>query len=222
MVPSLHSVTRGDVIERVALRDVPAGLADDQHQLALIIELRRGARAHQRRVVADKGARRAHEHARIFRRVLAVLVFGVAVRVVDADADDLFRRRDRRLPGDRVERMVRLSAARLPRRVSSARRRRWLRAASDSPFRNARRDRRCRQSVTAPYFCAPSTVKVARRGGAIFYPSIRNRDIGDESGSRTAWPVNGEPCSNQERGAGAPHSVCRRGSFSDQRSGSWS
>ena len=40
------------------------------------------------------------------------------------------------------------------------------------------------------------------------------------SGSRTAWPVNGDPCSNQERGAGAPHSVCRRGSFSDQRNGS--
>src|SRR6185312_603090 len=43
-----------------------------------------------------------------------------------------------------------------------------------------------------------------------------------KAGSRTAWPVNGVPSSNQERGAGAPHSVCRRGSFSDQRSGSWS
>jgi len=34
----------------------------------------------------------------LFRRVLAVFIFGVAVRVVHADADDLFRRWDRRLP----------------------------------------------------------------------------------------------------------------------------
>ena len=49
-----------------------------------------------------------------------------------------------------------------------------------------------------------------------------HRDIGDEGRFAHRCPANGEPCSNQERGAGAPHSVCRRGSFSDQRSGSWS
>ena len=42
------------------------------------------------------------------------------------------------------------------------------------------------------------------------------------AGSRTVWPEKGEPSSNHERGAGAPHSVCRRGSRSDQRNGSWS
>src|SRR6202040_668895 len=36
-------------------------------------------------------------------------------------------------------------------------------------------------------------------------------------GSRGATPVNGEPCSNQEAGAGWPHRVCRCGSVSDQR-----
>src|SRR5262249_32649931 len=46
-----------DVVERLVFRDVPAGLADDDDQLALIVELLRGARTHQRRVVADKGAR---------------------------------------------------------------------------------------------------------------------------------------------------------------------
>ena len=97
---------RGDVVQRRAFRDVAAGLADNQNHFALVVELRRGARANQRRPMTDEGARRAHEHARIFRRVLAVLVFGVAVRIVDADADDLFRRGNRRLPGDGVEREV--------------------------------------------------------------------------------------------------------------------
>ncbi len=81
-------------------------LADHQHDLALIVELRGGARAHQRCVVADEGARRAHEHARIFRRVLAVLVLGIAVGIVDADADDLFRRGHRRQPDDVTERVI--------------------------------------------------------------------------------------------------------------------
>ena len=38
-------------------------------------------------------------------------------------------------------------------------------------------------------------------------------------GWRGAMPVNGEPCSNQEAGAGWPHRVCRCGSVSDQRIG---
>src|SRR5262245_18974689 len=40
--------------------------------------------------------------------------------------------------------------------------------------------------------------------------------------SRTGWLAKTEPSSNQERGAGCPHRVCRRGSRTDQRSGSWS
>ncbi len=98
------------MVQSRTFRNVPAGLADDQDQFALVIELRRGTRPDQRHPVADKGTWRAHEHAGIFRGVLAILVFGVAVRVIHADADDLFRRRDRRQPGDRIERMIRLMA----------------------------------------------------------------------------------------------------------------
>jgi hypothetical protein len=91
----------------MALRDVAPGLPDHEHQFTLVIELRRRARTHKRRVVPDQGTWRAHEHARVFRRVLAVFILGVTVRIVHADADDLFRRRDRRLPNDRIERMIR-------------------------------------------------------------------------------------------------------------------
>lgn len=41
-------------------------------------------------------------------------------------------------------------------------------------------------------------------------------------GLRSTDSRNAEPSSNHERGAGAPQSVCRRGSRSDQRIGSWS
>ena len=52
-----------DVIQCSAFRDMPPGFADDQNDFAFVVELRRGARAQQRRPVADEGARRAHEHA---------------------------------------------------------------------------------------------------------------------------------------------------------------
>ena len=51
---------------------------------------------------------------------------------------------------------------------------------------------------------------------------IRNCDVGDKLRLAHSLLGNGDPCSNHERGAGAPHSVCRRGSFSDQRIGAWS
>src|SRR5437870_5657961 len=46
--------------------------------------------------LAVVSARRAHEHGRILRRCGSVLVLGVAVAVVDADADDLLGIADRR------------------------------------------------------------------------------------------------------------------------------
>ena len=48
------------------------------------------------------------------------------------------------------------------------------------------------------------------------------QDVGDEAGFTDFLSSEGRAFSNHERGAGAPHSVCRRGSFRDQRSGSWS
>ena len=42
---------------------------------------------------------------------MTVFIFRIAVRVVDADADDFFRRRDWRLPSDCVARKIRLEAS---------------------------------------------------------------------------------------------------------------
>ncbi len=93
----------GNMIEGMFFGDMPAGLADHQHEFAFIIELLRRARPDQRRIVTDERARRAHEHAGKFRRVLAVFVFGIAVRIVHADADDLFRRGNGRAQNGVVE-----------------------------------------------------------------------------------------------------------------------
>src|ERR1700722_13296385 len=98
---------RCDVIERLALRDMPAGPADHEHQFAFIVELDGCLRPYQRCFVADKRTRRAEEHARIFWRVRAVFIFGVAIGVIDANADGFFRRRNRRPPCNGLERMIR-------------------------------------------------------------------------------------------------------------------
>src|ERR1700722_17429265 len=98
---------RRDVIERVALRDMPAGLADHEHQFAFIVQLGGCLRPYERCFVTDKRTRRAEEHARIFWRVRAVFIFGVAIGVIDTDADDFFRRRNRRPPCNGLERMIR-------------------------------------------------------------------------------------------------------------------
>src|SRR5437868_8686701 len=59
--------------------------------------------------MSDKRAWRPQEHARIFRRVLTVFIFGVAVGIIDADTDDLFWRRNGRQPANAVKRMIRRS-----------------------------------------------------------------------------------------------------------------
>src|SRR2546423_3883973 len=59
--------------------------------------------------MSDKRAWRPQEHARIFRRVLTVFIFGVAVGIIDADTDDLFWRRNGRQPGNALKRMIRRS-----------------------------------------------------------------------------------------------------------------
>ena len=79
------------MIRRVFGRDAPPALTDDQPDLALVVELLRFAGADERLAVPDHRVRHAQEDARIARGLGAVLVFLVAVGVVDTDADDLFR-----------------------------------------------------------------------------------------------------------------------------------
>ena len=80
-----------DVRGGVRRRDPPAGATDDDADLAFIVELLRLERLEQRAAVTDERVRHPHEDARVARQVAAVLVLGVAMRVVDADAKDLAR-----------------------------------------------------------------------------------------------------------------------------------
>src|SRR3954453_19387740 len=88
------------MVKRIPLGDASSTLADDDDDLALIVQLRRFRRPHQRRVVADEGAGEADEQRRVRRRGLAGLVLFVAVREVYPAANDLFRRRPRDLISD--------------------------------------------------------------------------------------------------------------------------
>ena len=72
IVPSLHRLGAA-ICGKGAPSAMAAALADDDDDLALVVELRRNLRAHQRRAVADEGAQETDEHGRIFRRSLPSL-----------------------------------------------------------------------------------------------------------------------------------------------------
>ena len=95
----------GDHGERAVLGHVLAVAADDDRDLAFVVELLGDFRPHQILPRSDQRIRRAIEHARIFRSVGDVIV-RPAVGVVDADAEDFFRRRERRQQLDFVKRHV--------------------------------------------------------------------------------------------------------------------
>ena len=80
----------GDMRQRIRLGNAPTALADDHGDLALIVQLRTFRRADQGCPMAGEAAGEPGEQGHVRGRVLAVLVLGVAVGKVDADADDLF------------------------------------------------------------------------------------------------------------------------------------
>ena len=84
----------GDVVEGVFGRDVTPAFADDQRQLAFIIEIVRYTGADHGAVVADQRVGEADEHARLLRQFAADLRRMGAV--IDAGAEDFFRARDHR------------------------------------------------------------------------------------------------------------------------------
>ena len=101
-----------DQAECLLLRDVAAFLADHQHDLALVVEFLRHFWTHDRLLVANQRGREAAKQVRIFRRLAAVLVLGAALGIVDADADDFFRREQRRQHLDIFDVVVRLPGRR--------------------------------------------------------------------------------------------------------------
>jgi hypothetical protein len=76
--------------------------ADHDGDLAFVVELLGNLRPHQLLARADHGVRRAIEHARIF-RIVGDIIVGAAIGIIDADAEDLFRRQERRQQLDLAE-----------------------------------------------------------------------------------------------------------------------
>ena len=142
----------------VGFRDPPPRGPDHDRDLAFVVELSRLGRTQQVRAVPDERPRKAREHARVLRRRGAVLVFLVAVAVVDADADDLLRHGNGRQERPRRA-LTGVCAPRRPRAGGrKARSQRALRAASRtrrSGRRSLRRRRRrsaaCRRPRTEEF-----------------------------------------------------------------------
>jgi hypothetical protein len=87
-------------------RGPSAALPPDHHgDLALVIELLGHFRTHQRLPGTDERAGVAVEHAGIFRHV-GIVEIGVAVGVIDADAEDFLGRQQRRQQLDLRQRKV--------------------------------------------------------------------------------------------------------------------
>ena len=105
MVPSLASVMPAIYLERAILGYVLAVAADHDGDFALVVELLGNLWADEILPGADQRIRRAVKHARIF-RIIGDIIVRAAVGVIDADAEDLFRRRKRRQQLDFGERHV--------------------------------------------------------------------------------------------------------------------
>ena len=105
IVPSLHSVSPAITLSARSFAHMLAFAADHHGDLALVIELFGNFRPDEILPVPDQRIRRAVEQARIFRRLGQVIV-PFAVGVVDADAEDFFRRGKRRQQLDLGQRQV--------------------------------------------------------------------------------------------------------------------
>ena len=90
------------MVERALGRDALPPFPDDDGDLGLVIELLGFGRPEDRLAVPDQGVGHPQEDARK-RGQRRIVVFLVPVGVVDADADGLFRPRDRPPIGDLVE-----------------------------------------------------------------------------------------------------------------------
>ena len=83
-----------DVAQRIRFGDISAGLADDEGQLALIIEIARDPRTYHRLVMRDESVDKPQEDLRVLRR--RPTRFGRVGAIIAAGADDLVGVGDRR------------------------------------------------------------------------------------------------------------------------------
>ena len=80
--------------------DASTPCANDDGNLAFVIQLRGFGRACQGGQVPDKRPGEPGKQRHVWRGVLPVFVFGIAVREINADTDDFFRGRDRNIPAE--------------------------------------------------------------------------------------------------------------------------
>ena len=99
--------------QRLALGNAPAALANDDDDLALIIQLRRFRRADHGLAMPGKGPRKADEQRHVRRHLLPVFVLRVAVWKVHPDADDFFGIEDGNIEHNVRERAIRCVAVSL-------------------------------------------------------------------------------------------------------------
>lgn len=125
------------------------------------------------------------------------------------------------------------SPSEIPRPIRAGRKVRQGQFAASATLRLGRLADRSKKSWVVPRARKnPSLLEVRRSGCRCFVGSSRASGDGPPYGATTgvalsfgargSVPANGLPSSNQERGAGAPHSVCRCGSRRPHRMGSWS
>src|SRR6266849_8038623 len=91
----------------VRSREVLGPLADDEDELGFVVERLGGLRPDDRLPVRHQRGAAAHEDGREFRNVVALRAFLDVLEIVEAEADDLARRRHRQTVGQTLERAAR-------------------------------------------------------------------------------------------------------------------
>src|ERR1700730_5154510 len=82
--------------ERALPRDMPPLFADHQDHFSFVVELLGDLRAHNGLLGSDNGRGKPAEQVGVFRGLAVILVLRTAVGIIDADADVLLGRHDRR------------------------------------------------------------------------------------------------------------------------------
>ena len=216
---------RGDMVPCVRRLNSAATSTDHDGDFTFIIQLFGFRRTSQIIAMADETSRKPDKQRRVGRRALAVLVFGVPVRKIHPDANDLAGGRQRGRQRDigkgdrgavgRIQFCQRSGVRRIAEAGETA-----VKAGGQVGHRLAVEPAEARRVV----------VKKADQAGHLSLRNMLGRQwlqgaimgCALSSDSRGSVPSNRVPCSNQERGAGAPHRVWRCGSLRSQWMGSWS
>ena len=101
--PLIADGQRGNVIISSSFGDPPAALANDDRDLALVIQFMAFRRPDQRPVMAGETAGKAWKQRHVFGRVRAVFIFSIAVGKIDPNTQN-----PRRVGQHHFEKIVRM------------------------------------------------------------------------------------------------------------------